>query len=67
MLAPEPQYKGKRRQDFFNYWTPLGMRDKAVHAQLKRACYADRVTYVDPEVTFNPLRLDLADPASTNR
>ena len=48
--ARAKQYKGKRRQDFFNHWTlPLGMRDKAVHAQLKRACYADRVTYVDPE------------------
>ena len=64
----EKQYKGKRRQDFFNYWTlPVGMRDKAVHAELKRACYADRVTYADPDGDVQSVEAFdfVVDPAGT--
>jgi len=44
--AREGQYKGTREQDFFQVWDlPEGTRDHAVHSQLKRKIYGDRVRY----------------------
>ena len=66
--ARAKQYKGKRRQDFFNHWTlPVGMRDKSIHAELKRACYSDRVTYVNPEEDVQSVEAFdfVIDPSST--
>jgi len=43
------QYKGKRRQIFFQHWNIKDKRDHAVHDQLKRVVFSDRVVYVDTE------------------
>lgn len=43
------QYKGKRRQIFFQHWNIKDKRDHTVHDQLKRVTFSDRVVYVDTE------------------
>lgn len=48
--ARKAQYKGKRRQDFFSHWDIKGFRDHAIHSQLKRPIFADRVRYVNPKM-----------------
>ena len=43
------QYKGKRRQQFFSHWDIKSKRDHAVHDQLKRVVFTDRVVHVDTD------------------
>ena len=47
--AREKQYKGKRRQQFFSHWDIKSKRDHAVHDQLKRVVFSDRVAYVNTD------------------
>ena len=44
------QYKATRKQDFFHRWSITGHRDHAVHHQLKRPIYRDRVVYATDDV-----------------
>ena len=47
--ARAAQYKGKRRQQFFSHWDIKSKRDHAVHDQLKRVVFSDRVAYVNTD------------------
>ena len=48
--ARQAQYKGTRKQDFFSFWNIYNERDYAVHSELRRPIFRDRVTYAKSDV-----------------
>ncbi len=48
--ARQAQYNGTRKQDFFSFWNIYNERDYAVHSELRRPIFRDRVTYAKSDV-----------------